>query len=255
MTKRRKFLISALILAFAFWAIQYVSLDYRLLAVIILGVLAYLSSVYSLKEDLKGVEWVTLMILPVMYTMSLGFFYYLLPQHFVSRLLITSLFAVGMYAILLTENIFSVAAVRTIQLLRAAHAVGFLMTVLTAVLFYNAMFSFHWVYWVNGFVALLMGIPLLLQALWSVKLENKLTVKLWLMSVILAILTAELALVISFIPATVWVASLFLGTAVYVIIGLMQQSLQDRLFDRTLWEYAGVGLIVLTATLVITPWK
>ena len=255
MTKRRKFLISAIVLGMAFWMVQYVSLEYRVLAVIILGFLAYGTTVYSLKEDLRGVEWLTLVILPVMYTVSIGFFYYLLPQHFFSRLVITLLFAIGMYAVLLTENIFSVAAIRTIQLLRAAHAVGFLVTVLTAVLLYNAIFSLHWLYWGNTLACFFVGIPLFLQALWSVKLEDKLTVGLWSASLVLALITAELGMVMSFLPVTVWVASLFLGTAVYVIIGLMQQSLQERLFPRTIWEYVGVGLIVLMATLIITPWK
>lgn len=255
MTKRRKFLISAIFLAVVFWMIQYVALDYRVFAVIILGILAYAAAVYSLREDIHGVEWLTLMILPVMYSVSLGYFYYLLPQHFVSRLVVTVLFALGIYAVLLTENIFSVAAVRTIQLLRAAHAVGFLITVLTAVLLYNSLYSLHAPFWGNMLFTFLISVPLYLQALWSVKLEAKITVRLWLMSLILALITAQIALAVSFIPVTVWAASLFLGTAVYVIIGLVQQALQDRLFQRTVWEYLSVGIIVLVATLLITPWK
>ena len=143
MSKRRKFLVSAAAVAGFFWLLQYVPLDYRALMVGGLALFTYGAAALSLREDLRGVEWLTLLILPVMYSLAAGFFYYLLPNHFLSRLVVSLVFLVGLYAILLTENIYSVAAVRTIQLVRAAHAVGFLMTVLTTVLLFNVLYSFH----------------------------------------------------------------------------------------------------------------
>jgi len=256
MSKRRKFLICSAVLAVIFWLLQYVPLDYRELAILIFAIITYAVGVMALKDDLHGVEWLTLLLLPVLFSVAAGFFYFLLTNsQLVVRVIVGIFYLVGMYAILLTENIYSVAAVRTIQLLRAAHAVGFLMTVLTAVLLFNALFSFHWPFYLNVLVAFLVSIPIYLQALWVVKLDDRVTMNLWGMSVILALLTAEIAMGLSFLPVTVWVASLFVGTVIYVVMGLMQQALQDRLFERTVWEYTSVGVIVMLATLAITPWK
>ena len=51
-----------------------------------------------------------------------------------------ALFGIGQYTLLLTANIFSVAAIRTIALFRAAVAVGFVMTLLTG--FFPCMIQF-----------------------------------------------------------------------------------------------------------------
>jgi hypothetical protein len=98
-------------------------------------------SAWALFDDLKGVEWITILTLPSLYAAAIASFYYLLPEGLASRVIILSLFGLGLYALYLTENIFSVAAIRTIQLVRAARAVGFLMSILVLVLFYNTIFS------------------------------------------------------------------------------------------------------------------
>lgn len=255
MSKRRKFLVAALGLGVLFWILHYVPLGYQEVAAAALALITFGGVTLVLKEDLRGVEWLTLPILPVWFSLAAGLFYYLLPAHFLAGFLATLLYVIGIYAILLTENIYSVAAIRTIQLLRAAHAVGFLMTVLTAVLLFNAIFSFHWPYYYNALGVFVLSAPLFLQSIWVVKLETRLTRLIWGMSLGLGVLLAQTAAALSFLPVTVWAASLFLGTGVYVVVGLLQQAIQDRLFERTIWEYVGVGIIVFLATLLITPWK
>ena len=59
---------------------------------------------------------------------AVAFFYFLLPVRWLTRIPVVVLYAVGIYALLLTENIYNVAADRTIALLRAAHSVGYLLT-------------------------------------------------------------------------------------------------------------------------------
>lgn len=255
MTKRRKFLLSAMVLTVGLLGLQLVQLEYRYVAVFGFFLVTYLISAWALFEDLKGVEWLTLLTLPALYAVAVALFYYLLPAHVLTRFIVLILFGIGLYAIYLTENIYSVAAIRTIQLLRAAHAVGFLMTVLTLVLGYNTIYSLRLTWWMNGLLVGVASWPLLLQALWSIKLPSRLSLPLWLMSSIVALLLLQLSITLSFLPVTVWIASLFLAAVVYVVLGLLQHALDERLFSRTVYEYLIVGIFVLIATLMVTPWK
>jgi hypothetical protein len=75
------------------------------------------------------------------------------------------------------------------------------------------------------------------------------------MSLMISLCLGEVAGILSFLPVTVWIASLFLATVMYVVLGLLQHALEDRLFNRTIWEYLSVGVLVLMATLIVTPWK
>lgn len=255
MTKRQKFLLSAALLSLGLLAIQYILIAYRYVAIFGFFLITYLVSAWALFDDLKAVEWLTILSLPSLYAVAIALFYFLLPASWFSRIILISLFGGGMYALYLTENIYSVAAVRTIQLLRAAHAVGFLLSILTLTLLYNTIFSLQWPFWANGLLAIAASYPVLVQGLWSVRLEPIVSKDIWRMSFGLAVSCGGIAMALSFLPVTVWVAALFLATVVYVSLGLLQHDLSERLFSRTITEYVLVGLLVLVATLLVTPWK
>jgi len=159
-----------------------------------------------------------------------------------------------MYALLLTENIFSVAAIRTIQLFRAAQAVGFLLTLVTAFFLYDTILSFRLSFWTNALLVFIISFPLILQALWSVKLEDYISPKVWLFSFVLSLVLAEVACAISFWPVNIASGSLFLVTMMYIILGLSQQHFARRLFPRTVQEYLGVGIAVLVIILLTAHW-
>jgi len=235
--------------------VQYVPIDYRYVAIFGLFLVTYLVSAWALFDDLKGIEWITILSSPALYAVAIGLFYFLLPSNWISRFTIVTLFGVGMYALYLTENIFSVAASRTIQLLRAAHAVGFLLSILTVALLYNTIFSLQWPFWANGALVGIATWPIILNGLWSMKLDAYISKDILRMSTTLAITCGMIAVGLSFLPVTVWVAALFLATVVYVTLGLLQHELSERLFKRTITEYVVVGLLVLVATMLVTNWK
>lgn len=160
------------------------------------------------------------------------------------------LFAVGQYALLLTANIFSVAAIRTIALFRAASAVGFVMTLATGFLLYNTLLSFRFQFWVNGIVVAIISFLLLIPALWSVGLAESVSKKVLTFGFWLAVMSGLLAIGISFWPVSIAVASLFLTTSLYVYMGISQHYFSQKLFTRTIWEYVTVGLVVLITMLV-----
>jgi len=255
MSKRRRFVLVSLLLSLSLLGTQFVRVDYRYQAIVLVGGIAYALSAWALAEDLHGVEWVTALILPVVYPVSVGLFYFLLPERPLTRFVILGFFGVGMYALLLTENIFTVAAIRTIQLLRAAHAVGFLLTLVTAFFLFDTIWSFRLPFFTNAILVGLASFPLLLQGLWSVELaEERIERRTLLYSSFLSLGMGELALAISFWPVTVPVGSLFLVTMAYVGLGISQYHFTGRLFRKTLYEYLGVGLIVLLTTYLVTRW-
>jgi len=254
-TKRQKFLLSAVVLSGLLMMVQYVPIDYRYVAIFGLFLVTYLVSAWALFDDLKGIEWVTILSVPSLYAVAIGLFYFLLPSNWFSRITIVTLFGVGMYALFLTENIFSVAASRTIQLLRAAHAVGFLLSILTVALLYNTIFSLQWPFWANGPLVAVSTWPAVLNGLWSMKLDSFISKDILRMSMAIALVCGVIGIGLSFLPVTVWVAALFLATVVYVTLGLLQHEISERLFRRTITEYVVVGVLVLIATLFVTPWK
>lgn len=254
MTKRTKLVITSLFLSLGIFGVQLVDVEARYQAIGLLAGFAYGLSAWSFFEDLKGVEWFTVLILPVMYSVSVSLFYFLLPERLLSKLIILTGFGVGMYALLLTENIFNVAAIRTIQLLRAAHAVGFLLTLVVAFFLWDTIFSFRMMPWWNAIFVLVTSLPLVLSSLWSVNLENGLSREVWRNSLGLSWILFCLAMAISFWPVTIIMASLFLVTGLYVSLGLLQHKLSGRLFNKTIKEYLWVGMVVLIITFLLTRW-
>ncbi len=273
MTKRFKFVLASGLMALLLWAMQFVVPEHRLQVIIVAVVLSYLLSVWVLFEDLKGVEWITIIILPVFYTLGAGLFSLFLPESVprilgqrleadVARLvasLIRALFWVGFglgyYAIYLTENIFSVAAIRTIQLLRAAHAVGFLLTLVVGLFLFHALVSFKLPFWALSLLAGGMSLPLFLQGNWSMQLKEGLSRRVWLYSLVGALIVAEAALALAFWPVEGLTAALMLVTVMYVVLGLSQQYLSGRLFKNQMNEYVAVAVMVLLASFYITSWR
>lgn len=254
LNKRKKFIITAIVLTLGLLAIHLTGITWRYPALVILAVLTYFLSAWSLKEGLNGVEWLTVLTLPVLFTISVGLFYFLTPTSWWARVPIIILYGGGIYGLLLTENIFSVAAMRTIQLVRSAHAVSFLLTLATSFFIYNVIFSFRQPVWVNFIAVLLFSFPLILQGLWCINLEPRIEKNLWLKTVALSLVMGEMALVFSFWPVSVAVGSLSLTTTLYIALGLTQQYLNERLFKKTINEYIAVGVAVLIVILLTTRW-
>lgn len=252
--KRQKFIITAFLLSVGLLSIQLANVSWRYQVILVLTLLTYLMSAWSLREGLSGIKWLTVLILPTLFTCGVGFFYFLLPSTLLARLAIAILYSLGLYVLLLTENIFAVAAIRNIQLFRAANAVGFLLTLLTAFFLYDTILSFRFLFWLNFILIFLTSLPLFLQGLWAVNLEEKITSQIWFYSLTLSLIVAEGGLVLSFWPVTVSAGSLALITMMYVVLGLSQHYFSQRLFKRTINEYLTIGIIVLAVIMLTTHW-
>lgn len=254
LSKRQTFVLSAFILSLGFIIIQVVDTQWRYVGVFVLTFLAFILSLFSLREDLDGIEWITLPILPTLYTMSVVLFYFLLPTRLLTRFPIVFLFGFGYYALLLTENIYNVAIIRTIALLRAAHTVGFLLTIATVFFLFNTLLTFHFHSFIQGSLVFLVSFPLLFQALWSIILPDKIEKRLIYYSLGLSLLIGEIAFLLAFWPVTGLVGSIFLSSAFYVLLGMGQRHFDQRLFKKEIYEFIIVGTSMFLLMFFATKW-
>lgn len=255
MRRREKFVISAIILSLGLLVVQYIPLELRYIAVGIFTVLTYGMSAWALSDDLQWHEWFTILPLPALYAGSVGLFYFLLPANFASRVSIFILFGVGMYALYLTANIYSVAKGRTIQLVHAAHAIGFLFTLIISLLSSNTIFSLRLPFYWTSILIGLIHFPLIYMSLWSVRLESYQKKEILVLSILLSMLILELALILCFIPFSIWHYALFIMSFTYIGMGVLHNHLKERLFGKTLREYTLVAGFVLVVFLLLFPLK
>jgi hypothetical protein len=255
MRRREKFVIASILLSLGLLLLQYIALEWRYVGVAVLTLLSYAVSAWALSDDLQRHEWLTIVPFPAFYTGAVSLFYFLLPSHFLSKVAILLLFGVGMYGLYLTSNIFSVAKGRTIQLLHAAHAIGLLLTLLTSLLATNTVFSLRLPWWVNGIAAAVIHGPLILMSLWSVELEDKVSSVIWVLTGLLTLLVVELAILLSFLPMSVWNIALFIMTFLYIGLGLLQSYVRERLFANTLNEYSLVAGFACLVFFLLFPGK
>lgn len=255
LTKRQQFVGATVILLFGLIATQLATPDFRYPMTFGLSVLAFLLSAFVLREDLKRIEWIALLTLPTLFTAAVALFYFLLPARWLTRVPVVFLYAVGMYALLLTENIYNVAAERTIALLRAAHSIGFLLTLVTYFLLVQTVFAFRFSFIYN--TILVGGISYLLafQSLWAVVLESKVSGRVWHITAVTALVLGELAWVFSFWPTQSTLKVLFLTTCFYGIVGMTQQYLVEKLYKKTVTEFFSLCVIVFAIVLIATHWR
>lgn len=254
LTKRRKFILSSLFLTAGLFFIQSGGVPNRYLAISILSFLTVPLTWWSLSEALKGPVWLVSWILPACFTAGVGLFYFLLPGTLFTSLPIILLYFLGLYALFLSENIFSVAALRTIQLFRSAWAVSFLLTLFISFLIYDTIFSFRLEFYYNFLLVFVSSFLFFLHGVWSVSLEEKISKKTLLFSLSISLGIGQIALILSFWPSSITLISLFLCSIIYVTLGLIQASFSDRLFKKTVKEYLLVGMAVFFIIIFYSTW-
>jgi hypothetical protein len=254
MSKRRRFVITSSILSLGFVAIQFLNDQNRFNAIGVLGILTGILFYWSLMGSLGGKAKLLTLILPVIFTLGVGVFWFLLPANVFARIPIVIFYGAGIYILCLTANIYSVAAVRTIALLRAARGVGFVLSLLTSFLVYDAILSLRSELFIMIPLLLVSSFLLYLQGFWSMLLETEFSKDLVILSAIAALITAEVATALYFWTVTVVVGSLFLTVTFYMILGLGQAKLDGRLFISTVREHLIVGTMVFIAMFFATHW-
>lgn len=267
MSKRQKFVVATVVL-FAGIILSRLGLGQFLqwrFRIIFFSVMALLVSVWVLRdEDFSGVEWLTLPILPTLFALGSLLVFPLLPPGFDSdagrllgmlvKIAHLAIFVVGYYAALLTANIYNVAAIRTIQLLRVAQSIGFLVTVATALFLFIVISSLHLSSLLNFVVVFAVSLPLSFQAIWSVNLEEKITAGTRDFSLLTAGVLGQLAWALSFWPVGVSIFALFLTAIFYELIGIIQYHFGERLNPKIANEFILVAVVMFFVVVFTTRW-
>jgi len=254
-TKRRRFIITSALLSLGFVGIQFLTDQNRFWAIGALGLVTILLFAWSLWEGIGPNMTALTLVLPTIFTLGVGTFWFLLPANIYTLIPILIFYAIGIYVLCLTMNIYTVSAIRTIALLRAAMGVGFVLTLVTAFLSFDALLSLRASIFILIPLVFVISLPLYLQGFWAMLLEKEFSKDLVILSVVASIATAEIAAALFIWPVTVVVGSLFLTVTFYMLLGLGQAYLDDRLFPATVREYLTVGTLVFLAMFIATHWS
>lgn len=254
MSKRGRFIITSIILSLGLLGIQYIDSLYKFYAMFGLIFLTVILFIYSLREGLEKNMTLTTLLLPALFTLGVGLFWFLLPANLFTRIPIVIFFASGIYVLCLTMNIYSVSAFKNIALLRAARGVGFVLTLLTSFFLFDTILSLRQPIYATLPLYFICTFLLFFQGFWSIDLKKNLTANLLIITLISSLVLTELSILLFFWPTTVVVGSLFLTSGVYLLLGLGQAKLEERLFPTTLREYFTLGIIVFIGMFFATHW-
>lgn len=253
-SKRQEFVIVSFLLTCGLLLTQLLS-DYRYPMTIVLSLSAYIGSAFALRWDLEGVEFFTLLTLPTLFTAAVTLFYFLLPLRWITRIPVAALYVVGMYALLLTENIYNVAANRTIALLRAAHTVGFLITLVTYFLLLSTILAFRLHAIPTMFLVGTISFVLILQILWAVELTSTISKRLVHLTIAITVLFTQFSWILAFWSVKSTMKALLLTTCFYSMVGLAQQFLVERMYKKTIVEFFTVAIVVGIIFMLVTNWR
>jgi len=251
--KRQKFVIAVLILSLGLFFTEYQLTQWGLIVTLILPFLTILFLIWAVYGDLKENKLYQVVILPFIYTFAFGFFYLLTPTTFLVHLLLTAIYAFGLYSLFLSQNIFVVSSSRTIQLLSGARIVSFVITLISYFFLTNIAFSFHVIIFPVIAVIAVYTYLLTYHSLWTYTLQKySQPLMVWVSALTVCII--EVTSLVWFWPSSPTVTALFLTGFFYAVVGLSHIWFEKRFFKGILWEYVWVGTIVFFVLLLFTQW-
>lgn len=106
LSKRERLIISVIFLSLGLFITEYFLGKSALYTILGLSIVTDILLFLSLREDLKDNFWPQIFILPFFYSLAFGLFYFLVPARLLTRIAMTSLYALGLYSLFLSENIF-----------------------------------------------------------------------------------------------------------------------------------------------------
>lgn len=253
-TKRQKFVIAVLILSGTLFFSEYVINTSALFLSVGLAVLTDIFLFGALYKDLRESFAPQAFFLPFLCSLAFSLFFFLTPTRLISRVILTSLYAISLYALFLSENIFLVASIRTIALLNSARIVTFVISLLSYFFLSNIVFSFRLSFIPTTLLIGLFSLAFVIHGLWTYTLEKSLKKDIvWPLLITLCLF--ELSCVLWFWPTTSTILALFLTTAFYTLTGLSHTWLDKRLFQGAFWEYGWVVGFASVLLIWFTRWQ
>jgi hypothetical protein len=261
MPKRIKYLISSVIATIGFYffvSLPYSSHYYGLLVGIVLVAFCFWFGLGIIFDQSLYIRLMSV-VLPIGFFVGFGLFAALLPQTFLTIFLLSLFFGGVLYVMFLVENVFLVSiGYRTPPLYRAAYTVGLMMLLLTTFFLFDSLFSFKLIYWLNAIFVLVISAIIFMYVFYSVTIElldDGKEKNLVAYVLVPAFLMSQLGLVLSFWPVGIFRGSIYLVAAVYVLSGLLQLDLRDRLFKKSFTIFAWITIAIILGMFLTTSWR
>ncbi len=253
LTKRQRFIAGVLILSLTLFLVEHFLGKSGIYIVLLLSFFTDVFLYWSLHRDLKDNFVPQILILPFLYTLAFGLFYFSLPPRLLIQIFLTILYFVGLYSAYLSENIFTVSSIRTIALLSSARTVSFVLSIFIYAFFTNTVFSSGLSFFIILPLIFSYSFLLVVHSLWTYTLERKAVTEIvW--GLLLSICLVQMSCLLWFWPSKPLVISLFLTGFFYIIVGLSHLWFEKRLFKSVLWEYIWVAVFVFIVLVVFTSW-
>lgn len=254
-SKRSRFVFSTAVLTLGLLCAFLFGPTYAYQSVTVVAFFSSALTLYSLWPDLPHKKQVLIILLPgVLFTLSAGLFYFVLPARWATRLVMLFIFSLGFYATLLVQNIYAISVSRSIKLLQAAKTIGFLLAVASAFGLYYIIFSLHTLLPFVTVGIFVISFLLIVSVIWSISLKEFLGKIDLLYTCILAFALTEIAMVLTFWPITVTFSAIFLAGNFYTLVGVSQHWLENRLFKRVLLEFLWVSIILFIILFFTAKW-
>ncbi len=245
--KRKRFIICDFLVSLLFLISTFYSADAMIIFVPVIFLVVFFLTFIAILDDISQHELFTLFVHPIIFSLAFYFFYFFLPQRWLTRAPFLIIYAISMYAIMLSQNIFNVGVTKSLQLFRAAFSINYFFLTITAFISYSLIVSLRMNFLLNFAAVLLVTWPLSTHFLWTVEPKNQLEKATVLQGFFIAVLLGEMATVLSFIPVNQSIFALVLTSLFYSLSGLFQVYVQNVLFKERIREY----LIVLAFVAVI----
>ncbi len=251
--KRQKFVIAIIVLSLGLFLTEFQFSSSGFYIVFFLAILTNVLLFWAIADDVKANKVYQTFILPFFYSLAFGLFYFVTPAIFLSRIILTVLYAFGLYSLFLSQNILVVSSSRTISLLSGARIVSFVITLVSYFFLTNIVYTLHVSIFFVITLIFLYTYCLVYHSLWTYNLQKTMqSFSLWVAT--LTVCLVEAAALLWFWPSSPTVIALFLTGFFYSIVGLSHVWFERRLFKGILWEYVWVACITFFVLILFTPW-
>lgn len=253
LSKRGKFVMTVVLLSAGLMVFEFLGIN-GLKFGLFLAFLTDLFLYLILKEDIKGTFYYPIFILPFLYTISFGLFYLLFPPRLFLKILITCLYAFGLYSLFLTQNIFAISSVKTITLLRSARIVLFVITILILFFIFNIIFLMRFSIFLTPFIVFLITFILNFQSLWFYSMNRSQAKQIIINVFFIALAISEISFILTIWPVNGTIYSILLTGIFYVFSGLSHSWIEGKLFKDIMWEYVWVGFLSILILIFFSNW-
>jgi hypothetical protein len=260
MSKRWRYIISAILSAIGFYLFLSLPVDsryYGLALELVLVVFCFWFGLGIIFDKYIDTQIMSV-LLPGLLTLGMGLFVAILPDIILISLVSSVLFGVILYFLFLAENVFMVAiGYKTVPLYRSAYTVSLIVALLTAFFLFDSVLSFRFPFWLNLLLVGGLTIVLFLYQFWAIAIDlpddgkNK---GRWVYVLGSGIFLSELAVIFSFWPVGIFRGSVYLVSAIYILLGFFQADIRGRLFSVTGWSYSLVGGAMVLAIILLNNW-